>query len=85
VDAGLPESALETWFARFLRDALALEAAGSYRAFREVASGALEVIFSSKGVTPSRDTMEAVLGAFASLDPHPEAGRAFVLGPPVVV
>ena len=47
VEAGLPEGALETWFARFLRDAFALDAAGNYRGFREVASGALAVMLAS--------------------------------------
>ncbi len=40
--AGLPEGALETWFATLLRDGFALDPAVTYRGFREVASGALE-------------------------------------------
>ena len=77
VEAGLPEGALKTWFARFLRDAFALDAAGNYRGFREVASGALEVMLASKGLPPSRETVDEVLGAFAALDPHPDTARAF--------
>jgi 2-haloacid dehalogenase len=75
--AGLPASALETWFARLLRDAFALDAAGSYRGFREVAAGALEVTFASSGRSPSREAIDEVLGAFAELDPHPDVASAF--------
>jgi 2-haloacid dehalogenase len=75
--AGLPEGALETWFARLLRDAFALDAAGVYRGFREVAAGALEVTFASKGLSPPQKTVEDVLGTFATLDPHPDAAAAF--------
>jgi 2-haloacid dehalogenase len=77
IDISLPDAALEIWFARFLRDAFALAAAGIYRGFRDVASGALEVMFASKGLSPSRQIVDDVLGAFATLDPHPEAARAF--------
>lgn len=42
--AGVPASSLRLWFARILRDAWALEVAGQYRPFREVAGGALEVL-----------------------------------------
>ncbi len=42
--AGVSASALKLWFARILRDAWALEVAGQYRPFREVAGGALEVL-----------------------------------------
>ena len=75
--AGLPEGALDTWFARLLRDGFALDAAGTYRGFREVASGALEVTFASSGLSPSRQTIEEVLGVFAVLAPHPDVEGAF--------
>jgi len=39
---GLPEGSLQVWFARFLRDAFALEVIGEYRPFHEVAAASLE-------------------------------------------
>src|SRR5260370_30660531 len=47
--AGVSASALKLWFARILRDAWALEVAGQYRPFREVAGGALEVLMVEQG------------------------------------
>ena len=41
---GLPGDALEIWFARFLRNAFALDTAGTYKPFSEVARGTLEVL-----------------------------------------
>jgi 2-haloacid dehalogenase len=75
--AGLQESSLEAWFARFLRDGFALDAAGTYRGFREVAAGALEVTFASSGLSPPRQAIDEVLGAFSGLDPHPDVEDAF--------
>lgn len=70
--AGVPASALKLWFARILRDAWALEVAGRYRPFREVASGALEVLIVEQGGTPERKKMDQVLDAFATLPPYPD-------------
>jgi len=70
--AGVPASALKLWFARILRDAWALEVAGQYRPFREVAAGALEVLIVEQGGTPKRQKMDQVLDAFATLPPYPD-------------
>jgi 2-haloacid dehalogenase len=43
-ETGLPEGALDEWFARFLRDAFALDTAARYAPFREVAQATLEVM-----------------------------------------
>jgi 2-haloacid dehalogenase len=68
--AGVPASALKLWFARILRDAWALEVAGRYRPFREVAAGALEVLIVEQGGTPERQKIDQVLDAFATLPPY---------------
>jgi 2-haloacid dehalogenase len=70
--AGVPASSLKLWFARILRDAWALEVAGQYRPFREVAGGALEVLIVEQGGTPERRKMGQVLDAFATLPPYPD-------------
>jgi hypothetical protein len=75
VQSGLPESSLDTWFARMLRDAFALDAAGTYRGFREVAAGALEVTFAAHGAAASQSQVDGVLGAFATLDRTPTPPR----------
>ena len=70
--AGLPASTLKLWFARILRDAWALEVAGQYRRFREVAGAALEVLIAEQGVAPDRSKIEKALDAFATLPPYPD-------------
>jgi 2-haloacid dehalogenase len=75
--AGLPEGSLGEWFSRFLRDAMALDAAGVYVPFREVASATLEVIFAEKGVTSSTATVDSVLQAASELPAHPDVHPAF--------
>lgn len=74
--AGVPASSLKLWFARILRDAWALEIAGQYRPFREVAGGALEVLVVEQGGTPERKKMGQVLDAFATLPPYPDVKPA---------
>ncbi|GAC1535376.1 MAG: haloacid dehalogenase type II [Myxococcales bacterium] len=74
--AGVPASSLKLWFARILRDAWALEVAGQYRPFREVAGAALEVLVVELGGTPDRAEMGQVLDAFASLPPYPDVKPA---------
>ena len=63
---------MKLWFARILRDAWALEVAGQYRRFREVAGAALEVLIVEQGGTPERSKMDQVLDAFATLPPYPD-------------
>lgn len=73
---GLPASDLELWFTRVLRDAFALDASASFRPFREVASGSLRVLLAQRGLAAPSDAVEAVLDAFAALDPAPDAAPA---------
>lgn len=65
-EIGLP-GALKLWFARTLRDAFALEAAGAFKSFREVASGALEVLLVENGLDPERKAISGVLDTFKEL------------------
>jgi 2-haloacid dehalogenase len=74
-DVGLPERRLTEWFARFLRDAFALEIAGGYVPFRQVAGGALEVMLAEHGLPASSASI--VLGGFSELPPHPDVRPAF--------
>lgn len=67
---------LDLFFARILRDALALDATGTFAPFREIASGALEVLAAQRGLTPDRAAVEAVLDGFRTLDPHPDVRPA---------
>ncbi|MEO7317720.1 MAG: hypothetical protein ABIZ56_01895, partial [Chthoniobacteraceae bacterium] len=41
VELGLPKGSLKVWFAKFLRDAFALEIIGQYKPFKEIATGTL--------------------------------------------
>jgi 2-haloacid dehalogenase len=68
---GLPRHALDAWFAATLRDGFALTAAGTYPAFRDVASGALRALLASHGVDKA-DAVDQVLAGFAELPAHPD-------------
>ncbi len=70
--AGAGEGALELWFARLLRDAFAITAAGGYRPFREVAAASLTGLLDN----PSGEAVETVLAGFKDLDAHPDAEPA---------
>jgi 2-haloacid dehalogenase len=71
---GLPRHALDAWFAATLRDGFALTAAGTYPAFRDVASGALQALLASHGVD-NADAVDQVLAGFAQL-PAPVSGSS---------
>src|SRR5258708_32810960 len=68
--AGVPASSLKLWFARILRDAWALEVAGQYRPFREVAASALGVMIVEQGGTPEQKKIDQVGDAFAMIAPY---------------
>ena len=67
---------LDLFFTRILRDAFALDATGTFRPFRELASAALEVLAAQRGLSPGRDAIEAVLDGFRTLDPAPDVRPA---------
>lgn len=73
VGLGAPANTLELWFARTLRDAFAITAAGGYVPFRDAASAALSAVLD--GSAHEAD-IESVLGAMSELDPHPDAEPA---------
>ena len=73
---GLPD-ALDLFFTRILRDAFALDASGTFKPFREIAGGALEVLAAQRGLAPDPAAIDAVLDGFKTLDPHPDVRPAF--------
>jgi 2-haloacid dehalogenase len=73
VEASQPGNVLELWFARILRDAFALTAAGDYRTFAEVAASALVSV--TKGAMADPD-VEGILAGFPELEPHTDAEPA---------
>jgi 2-haloacid dehalogenase len=78
-DAGLPADALGEWFARMLRDAVALSTSGVYKPFHEVASGTLEIFLTERSVEPSKDRISAILEGFGELPSYPDVEAAFKL------
>lgn len=72
-EARQPGWLLELWFARILRDGFALAAAGGFRPFGDVASGALASV-SRNALTAEQ--IAGVLHGFRELDPHPDAAAA---------
>ncbi len=73
---GLSPGELDLFFTRILRDAFALDAAGRFVPFREVAAGSLRVLAAQRGLAPGADAVEAALDGFATLDPHPDVRPA---------
>jgi 2-haloacid dehalogenase len=73
-DIGRPAGEWELFFARLLRDGMALTLAGTARPFGEVARAALRT---TSGIGLSADAVEHVLGGFAELPVHPDVEPAF--------
>jgi 2-haloacid dehalogenase len=78
-DAGLGSGLLGLWFARVLRDGFALQAAGTYQEFDEVAASALETLLAESGKEPDRKKVEHVLAGFTELPPWPDTEPALRL------
>ncbi|MBI3635906.1 MAG: haloacid dehalogenase type II [Candidatus Rokubacteria bacterium] len=76
-DTGLGADAVGEWFSRFLRDAMALDAAGLYVPFRQVGAATLEVMIAERHVTSGPAMVDQILGALAELPPHPDVRPAF--------
>ncbi|GAA3929366.1 haloacid dehalogenase type II [Actinomadura viridis] len=68
-EVGLPGHLLETWFARTLRDGMALGLAGDFEPFRIVAESALRAV---GGYRIGEPAIEHVLDGFAALPAHPD-------------
>jgi 2-haloacid dehalogenase len=75
--AGLPGRSLQVWFARVLRDAFALEIAGEYKSFAEVASATLAALMREHQVEPNRSAIADTVQSFAELSAHSDVEPAF--------
>lgn len=73
---GLAGPQLETWFASFLRDAFALEIAGVYKPFRDVASATLSVMLEQAAGSAEPEKVDHVISGFAELDAHDDVAPA---------
>jgi len=73
VEVGLPESTLERWFDRMLRDGMALTLVGDYAPFPDVGASALRVIGAGR---LTDDDVSHVLDGFATLPAQPDAEPA---------
>ncbi|WP_353254161.1 haloacid dehalogenase type II [Salinisphaera sp. PC39] len=79
VAAGLPAYILETWFAQILRDGFALDTAGVFRPFREVAADTLSRFLAEYGLAAGNDEVETVLAGFSRLDAHADVAPALAM------
>jgi 2-haloacid dehalogenase len=75
VDVGRPEHECELFFARTLRDGMALTLAGGVRPFAEVARAALRT---TTGHTLSEPALDHVIEGFRELPPHEDAEPALI-------
>lgn len=69
-EAGLGNDALQIWYARMLRDGMALTQSGDYKSFPEVASAALEGLMAEHSIPTSDETVEKIMSGFGELPPH---------------
>lgn len=75
-EIGAPAVALDLWFAQTLRDAFALSHSGGYRPLEEMLRSELPRTLRSLRVKAGKPQQDAVMKAFAELDPAPGAGQA---------
>lgn len=76
---GLPERALEWWFAALLRDGLALAATGLAAPFPDLSTVALEEVFAATGRPCPSQAAQALLRSFGQLAAHPDVVAALEL------
>lgn len=74
---GLPGEALEIWFARLLRNAFALNAAGTYKPFGEVAHATLEVLLAEFHCPATAPAIDQTLSGLSELPVHDDVAPAF--------
>lgn len=72
-ERGYPAELFELWFARAVRDGMALGAAGGYRTFHDVSASALR---DATGHTVDDATIEHVLGGWDRFPAHPDVEPA---------
>lgn len=73
---GLPAGTLKAFFAALLRDAFALEAAGTPKPFQEIARAGLEVLMASHELEPEAAAVMKVLQGFTELRAHDDVRPA---------
>ena len=79
-EVGLPPAVTpDHLLALVLRDAMALDAAGSFRPFRPTAEGTLAVLLADHNLPATPAILDRVLSTFAELDPHPDTAAALRL------
>lgn len=76
-EAGFSETALAEWFSRFLHAAVALDVAGVFVPFRDVATATLEVMAAERGLASSRPAAEKIIQGMSELPAHPDVRPAF--------
>lgn len=75
--AGLGPETLRIWFARILRDGIALAATGDYRPFRDLGATHLEGLLRESGLPPHPELVLDVFGRFRALRAYPDVEPAF--------
>src|SRR5262245_13036174 len=70
---GLAGELVGEWYTRLIRDALALDATGVYRPFRDVARSALTMLAAEHGRKLTDAQVDGVLAGFAELPAFPDA------------
>jgi 2-haloacid dehalogenase len=78
-EEGLPDGALDLWFARVLKDGFALTVVGQRAVFRDLAAAHLAGLLRAHGLDGSDPVVDNILSAFAELSPHPDAAPALEL------
>lgn len=78
-ELGLAGEALEIWFARLLRNAFALDSAGTYKPFGEVARGTLEALLTEFHCRAVALAVDQTLSGFGELPVHEDVAPAFQL------
>ena len=74
---GLPELALDLWFACTLRDGIALAAAGGSDRFGSIAVDTLLAVMVAARREPDRDLAEQAVAAMEEMEPHPDVAGCF--------
>lgn len=67
---GLPAHARDLFFSQLLRDAFATATATSFKPFQDIASGTLQVLLASQGISAGPETVDDILSAFGQLPAH---------------
>ena len=87
-EAGLGGDAIWTWYARTLRDGMALNATGDFNSFPEVASAALEGLLAEHSIAAMDESVPKMMEALGELPPHRDVRPALEMlrsaGMPVI-